>query len=91
MFCAPTELFWSINPPMKKATINNVADLAGVSIKTVSRVINLDPNVRAATQERVALAIAELNYSPNPAARILARRRVVNRSLGLPTIDGSAV
>lgn len=57
---------------MAKATIDDVAALAGVSIKTVSRVINDEPNVRDATRAKVARAIAKLNYRPNQAARNLA-------------------
>jgi LacI family transcriptional regulator len=57
---------------MPKATIDNVAELAGVSIKTVSRVVNQEPNVREATRAKVELAIAQLNYRPNQAARSLA-------------------
>ncbi|MDX1410258.1 MAG: LacI family DNA-binding transcriptional regulator, partial [Saprospiraceae bacterium] len=37
----------------KKPTIQDVAEQAKVSIKTVSRVLNLEPNVRASTRERV--------------------------------------
>ncbi len=59
---------------MPRATINDVARRAGVSIKTVSRVVNGEPNVGAATRERVEAAIAELNYRPNPSARSLAAR-----------------
>lgn len=58
-----------------KATIDNVAALAGVSIKTVSRVVNKEPNVRLATQEKVLKAIAELDYRPNMSARSLAGNR----------------
>lgn len=57
---------------MSKATIDDVAELAGVSIKTVSRVVNKEPNVRAATREKVETAIAALNYRPNLSARSLA-------------------
>ncbi|MEM6639955.1 MAG: LacI family DNA-binding transcriptional regulator [Pseudomonadota bacterium] len=59
----------------KKITIDDVARLAGVSIKTVSRVTNNEPNVRADTRIRVSQAIAELGYRPNPSARSLAARR----------------
>lgn len=55
-----------------KVTISEVANLAGVSIKTVSRVINKEPTVRASTIEKVQEAIASLNYTPNLAARNLA-------------------
>jgi len=54
------------------ATITDVARKAGVSPMTVSRVLNGEGNVRAATRDMVNAAIAELNYSPNPAARSLA-------------------
>lgn len=57
---------------MPKATIDDVANLAGVSIKTVSRVVNREPNVREQTREKVENAIAQLNYRPNKAARNLA-------------------
>ena len=60
---------------MAKATIDDVADLAGVSIKTVSRVINDEPNVRESTREKVEQAIARLNYRPNLSARNLASHR----------------
>ncbi len=57
---------------MSKSTINDVARLAGVSIKTVSRVVNREAGVRDATREKVEKAIAELNYWPNQSARDLA-------------------
>jgi len=55
-----------------KATINDVAKLSGVSIKTVSRVMNNEPSVRQLTREKVQAAVKELNYQPNLAARNLA-------------------
>ena len=60
---------------MGKATIDDVARMAGVSIKTVSRVFNNEPNVRESTREKVNKAIAELNYRPNLSARNLASHR----------------
>lgn len=60
---------------MKKPTITDVAELAGVSIKTVSRVLNQEPNVRPATHSKVSQAIAELNYRPSISARSLAGNR----------------
>ncbi|QGP78155.1 LacI family DNA-binding transcriptional regulator [Sphingobium sp. CAP-1] len=53
-------------------TINDVAREAGVSPMTVSRVINGEQVVRAATREKVQTAIAALNYAPSAAARTLA-------------------
>ncbi len=60
---------------MSKATIDDVAKLAGVSIKTVSRVVNREQNVRESTRDRVQQAITELNYRPNLSARNLASHR----------------
>jgi LacI family transcriptional regulator len=56
-------------------TIYDVARVAGVSIKTVSRVLNREPNVRPATRERVTAAAAALQYRPNISARSLAGSR----------------
>lgn len=55
-----------------KATITDVAKKAGVSMKTVSRVLNNEPNVADKTRERVKAVASELRYSPNLAARGLA-------------------
>lgn len=73
---------------MPKATINDVAKLAGVSIKTVSRVVNREPNVRDATREKVEQAIASLHYQPNKAARSLASHS--SHLIGLVYDDPSA-
>ncbi|KPH65352.1 LacI family DNA-binding transcriptional regulator [Novosphingobium aerophilum] len=54
------------------AKIDDVARLAGVSPMTVSRVINKGANVREETRRKVEAAIAELNYAPSTAARVLA-------------------
>lgn len=58
-----------------RATINDVSKAAGVSIKTVSRVLNKEKYVSAATRAKVEAAMAELNFSPSLAARALAGRR----------------
>lgn len=55
-----------------KSTITDVAKKAGVSMKTVSRVLNKEPNVAEKTRERVLEVAKELRYSPNIAARGLA-------------------
>jgi len=55
-----------------KSTITDVAKQAGVSMKTVSRVLNNEPNVAQKTRERVMAVAKELRYSPNLAARGLA-------------------
>ncbi len=54
-------------------TISDVAQIAGVSIKTVSRVLNREINVSAATRTKVQSAIEALGYTPNPSAQGLAR------------------
>jgi LacI family transcriptional regulator len=53
-------------------TIDDVAEAAGVARVTVSRVLNNEQNVRAATRERVLRAVEELGYSVNQQARALA-------------------
>jgi LacI family transcriptional regulator len=73
---------------MSKATITEVAKLAGVSIKTVSRVVNREKNVREATQAKVEAAIEKLNYRPNQSARNLASAR--SRLIGLVYDDPAA-
>ena len=55
-----------------KATITDVAKKAGVSMKTVSRVLNNEPNVAEKTRAHVKAIASELRYSPNIAARGLA-------------------
>ncbi len=59
-----------------RITIADVAEHAGVSSMTVSRVVNRDANVKSATRQKVEMAIAELNYSPNIAARSLAGSKI---------------
>ena len=61
---------------MENATsINDVARYAGVSTKTVSRVINNEPNVAERTRTKVLAAIEALSYTPSISARILAGNR----------------
>lgn len=57
------------------ATMEDVAKLAGVSLKSVSRVINAEPHVSAKLRAKVEAAIAELSYVPDMAARSLAGAR----------------
>lgn len=56
-------------------TVDDVAAEAGVSIKTVSRVLNNEPNTSEKTRAKVMAAIALLKYQPNPSARRLASKR----------------
>ncbi|MBQ2260946.1 MAG: LacI family DNA-binding transcriptional regulator [Loktanella sp.] len=57
------------------ATIYDVARVAGVSAKTVSRVLNRDAPVKAATREKVEAAIAKLDFVPSTAARMMRSNR----------------
>lgn len=59
----------------EKVTISDVARIAGVSKRTVSRVINNSPMVGAASREKVKQIIDDLGYQPNPQARGLASSR----------------
>lgn len=58
-----------------RVRIEDVAKVAGVSMKTVSRVLNQEPNVSERTRKRVQTAVEKLNYRPLPSARMLAGRR----------------
>ncbi len=60
---------------MVTTTITDVADFAGVSKKTVSRVLNNEPNVSLKTREKVQEAIKALNFKRNPLGLALARKR----------------
>jgi LacI family transcriptional regulator len=62
--------------------MRHVAELAGVSLKTVSRVINAEPGVAEATATRVAEAIERLGFQRNDLARSL-RQGVTSATLGL--------
>lgn len=65
------------------ATMRNVAALAGVGLKTVSRVINEEPNVSPATVARVLEAARQLDYRPDIYAGNLKRADRKTRTLGL--------
>jgi len=69
------------------ATIKDVARLAGVSVATVSRVLNLSPKASAHSQKVVTEAMAQLNYIPNANARALAQQSTA--TLGLLVNDVS--
>lgn len=71
------------------ATINDVARIAGVSKRTVSRVINNSEKVNAATRAKILQVIDELDYAPSAQARGLASSR--SYLLGLLFDDPNAV
>jgi LacI family transcriptional regulator len=56
-------------------TLKEIAELAGVSRSTASRVLNDHPGVRSEVRERVMQVIREQDFQPDPAARSLASRR----------------
>lgn len=72
------------------ATIRDVARRAGVSPKTVSRVINGERYVRASTAARVREAIQELGYHPSITARSLASNSTFLVGLVIPAIASTA-
>ncbi len=69
-----------------KASIYDVAKKAGVSVVTVSRVINNATTVRASSKEKVMKAIKALNYQPSSAAQSLARGRTNVIGLLIPNL-----
>ncbi len=68
------------------ATMHDVARIAGVSIKTVSNVVNGYPHIREATRARVLAAIEELDYQVNVAARNLRTGRTGIIALAVPEL-----
>jgi LacI family transcriptional regulator len=74
-------------PPFRgRATIRDIADLAGVSIATVSRVLNDRPDVARETRETVLQVVREHNFSTNRGARGLSSGRTGMIGLTLPLV-----
>ncbi len=78
-------------PPKKKGngqkpTIRTVSELAGVSVATVSRVLNAPWSVREERRNRVLESMKLLNYSPDPVARALCTHRVRVAAIAVPNI-----
>jgi len=71
----------------QRVGVRQVAERAGVSTQTVSRVINGRPNIRPETRQRVLDAMVELDYRVNNAARALGTRST--RTLGVIASDAS--
>lgn len=69
---------------MKRVTIHDVAEAAGVSLATVDRVLNGRPGVRKATIEKVRSAADGLNYKPDVFAAGLAKKRVYRLHFLIP-------
>jgi DNA-binding LacI/PurR family transcriptional regulator len=67
--------------------LSDVAERAGVSVKTVSNVVHGYVHVRPETRQRVQSALHELNYRPNLSARSLRRGRSGVIALAVPALD----
>ncbi|GAA4212400.1 LacI family DNA-binding transcriptional regulator [Actinocatenispora rupis] len=72
---------------MDRPRLKDVAERAGVSLKTASNVVNDFPHVSDATRQRVQEAIDALGYRPNVSARNLARGRTGIIALAVPRLD----
>ena len=70
-----------------RKTIYDIAGLSGVSPATVSRYLNNSSAVSAPLRQRIAQAITQLDFRPNPMARALANRRTGIVALAVPSID----
>lgn len=70
------------------STIRDVARLAGVSIATVSRVVNNTAAVAADKRRRVEKAVSELQYTPHPAARSLLGQETGGIGVLVPFVSG---
>lgn len=70
-------------------TMRDVAKQAGVSLKTVSRVVNGEANVTPQTREKVMQVVKELNFVPNKAAATLSRGKsqTIGLVLGWPVVS----
>lgn len=72
----------------KRITIKDVAFKAGVSYQTVSRVLNGSPSVLPETRAKIEQVMKDLNYSPDPIARGLARRQSYTLGIIIATYTG---
>ncbi|MBK7894838.1 MAG: LacI family DNA-binding transcriptional regulator [Anaerolineaceae bacterium] len=72
---------------MKRATIEDVAALAGVSRQTVSRAINDKGEISPATKEKVMAAVQQLGYQPNRQAQSMVTQRTQTVGLVIPDIS----
>lgn len=69
------------------ATINDVAEKAGVSVTTVSRVLNNRGYISERTRQKVYQVMEEINYQPNEIARSLLRKRSNVLGLIVPSVS----
>lgn len=76
---------------MNRAKIYDIAGAAGVSLATVSRVLNHPEKVKESTRKRVLKIIKEMGYKPNANARGLASRRSTTVAIVIPQISRASV
>lgn len=76
-------------PRPRNATMRDIAERLGVSIKTVSNVVNDRPNVGPGTRERVQEAIRELNYRPQAGAQQMRTGTSGLITLAIPSLAGT--
>ena len=76
---------------MNQAKIYDIAGAAGVSLATVSRVLNHPEKVKESTRNKVLKIIKEKGYKPNANARGLASRRSTTVAIVIPTISRASV
>lgn len=69
------------------STINDIAEKAGVSLATVSRVLNSSGYVKKETKEKVLMAIEEFNYTPSAIARSLSKNKTNTIGVIIPEIN----
>ncbi len=69
--------------------LDDVARTAGVSTATVSRCLNTPDRVSKSTRERVNAAVAQLGYTPNFGARVMAAKRTYTIGAIIPTMDNA--
>ena len=74
---------------VKKITLKQVAETLGVSMMTVSRALNNNPNVDKHTKERVIKKVHELGYSPNHIAKSLVQKKTHTIGVVVPEIAHS--
>lgn len=76
---------------MNQAKIYDIAGAAGVSLATVSRVLNHPEKVKKATRDKVMRIIKEKGYKPNANARGLASRRSTTVAVVVPTVMRASI
>jgi LacI family transcriptional regulator len=74
--------------PANQPSITDIARLLGLSVSGVSRALNNDPRISAATKKRVLEAAAEINYQPNNMATGLRRGKSKLVGVIVPYVDG---